>query len=547
MKLKKLKKIDARVLLCLFAALLITGVWAMTLVQLHKAKRTQLDNAQRDAHSLARLFDAHAARTIEAADQAVTYLRYRYNTVGTSLNIAQDLKMGINPGDFYNLFSIVDAQGNILLSSQAFKPMNLRDREHIKVHMEADSGALFISRPVLGRVSKKWSIQMTRRINYPDGTFKGVVVVSMDPQYFTRLYHDIDVGKHGAIALTGADGIIRVRRTGDSDSMGQNISTSALFKAMQANGRGGIQAKSIIDGRERIFAYEKLERYPLYVSVGVDTEEQLEPYYATRLQAFLLAIFTTIIILLFAAGIVVLVGRLMASREQAIASNLAKSRFFANMSHELRTPLNGILGFSELLTEELGASEQGGFAQSIHQCGMRLLALIESVLELSMLESGNTALSMQHENLREILHQAINRHRGGANAKQIALGFDIDPNLPEQITCDRVKLLRVLDSLLRNAVSFTDAGEIRLKVTTTQGSLLFQLTDSGRGVPAAHQQQIFDKFSQVDDAPTRTGNGAGLGLAIAAQLVALMGGQISLQSSPGEGSTFSFSLPLEQP
>ncbi|MGV8892463.1 MAG: ATP-binding protein [Burkholderiaceae bacterium] len=550
MPLKKLKKIDARVLLCVFAVLLIMGIWTMTLVQLSNAKQVQLDYAQRDARSLARLFDAHATRTIEAADQAVTYLRYRYNALGTSLDIARELKVGLNPGDLYNLFTIVDERADVILSTKPFNPINLKDREHIKVHMAADSGALFISKPVFGRVSKKWSIQMTRRINHTDGAFKGVVVVSVDPQYFTQLYYDIDVGKHGLIALTGTDGFIRVRRTGNSDAMGQDVSSSGLFKAMLTNGKGVIKTKSTIDGRERIFAYEKLAHYPLYVSVGIDVEDQLNAYYSTRSQAWLLASLTTIIILLFAGSIIVLVGRLISSREQAMAASQAKSRFLSNMSHELRTPLNGILGFSELLAEELGASEQGGFAQSIHQSGARLLALIDSVLELSRLESGNAVLSMQPENLREILHQAIGNHVEKAASKQIGFGLDVGLGVPAQITCDRAKLLRILDSLLCNAVRFTDTGEIRLKVATSQGGLLFQVTDTGRGVPMELQQHIFGKFSQSDEATTRAKDGAGLGLAIAEQLVMLMGGQISVQSSPGakgksSGSIFAFFLPIE--
>ena len=538
-----LKKIDARLLLCVFAAALVAGLWTLTLLQLRTSRQVIIDNTQRDVRSLARLFNEHANRTVESADQAVTYLRFRYNTLGTGLDIAQDLKVGLNPDSIYNLFSIVDEHGDVVLSSQPFKPMNLSDREHVKVHAGADNGELFISRPILGRVSKKWSIQMTRRVSYPDGRFKGVVVVSMDPQYFTRLYSDIDVGKYGVITLVGTDGVVRVRRVGDQVSMGMDVSASPFFKLMQKTNRGVTTAVSTIDGRERIQAYETLQHYPLLVTVGVDVEERLAPYYVDRHQSLLIAAMISAVITLFTASIIILVGRLMASREKAIAASLAKSRFLSNMSHELRTPLNGILGFSDVMVEELGSeSVHGGFAQSIHACGQRLLALVDATLELSALESGSIVLERQPENLAQLLQQAIARHQPVAAAKQVALDIVIDPATPATLVCDRTRLLCVLDKLLDNAVRHTDAGAIRVSARPTGSGLELVVSDSGCGVPAPLQDRIFERFSQADDSASRPSDGAGLGLAIARHLVTLMGGTLTLESLNGQGARFSVTL-----
>ncbi|NDP60121.1 MAG: two-component sensor histidine kinase [Oxalobacteraceae bacterium] len=538
-----LKKIDARILLCVFAAALVAGLWTLTLLQLRTTRQVILENTQRDVRSLARLFNEHANRTVESADQAVTYLRFRYNTLGTALDIAQDLKVGLNPDSIYNLFSIVDDNGDVVLSSQPFKPMNLSDREHVKVHAGADSGELFISRPVLGRVSKKWSIQMTRRINHPDGRFKGVVVVSMDPQYFTRLYNDIDVGKYGVITLVGTDGVVRVLRVGDQISMGMDVSTSPFFKLMQQTGRGVTTAISTIDGRERIQAYETLQHYPLIVTVGVDVEERLAPYYVDRNQSLLIAALISAVIALFTASIIILIGRLMASREKAIAASLAKSRFLSNMSHELRTPLNGILGFSEVMVEELGhESLHGGFAQAIHRSGVRLLALVDATLELSALESGTIVLALQPENLALLLQHAVAPYHAAAAAKQVALDIVIDPATPATLLCDRVRLLMVLDKLLDNAMRHTDAGTILVSARATDTGLELTVRDSGCGVPAHLQQQIFERFSQADDSAARSNEGAGLGLAIARHLVELMGGELTLKSFSGQGAQFSVTL-----
>ncbi|GAA4029434.1 sensor histidine kinase [Actimicrobium antarcticum] len=538
-----LKKIDIRIALCLFAALIIGGMWTSALVQLDDARKRDIEIAQRDARSLARLFDEHANRTIESADQAVTYLRFRYNAVGAALDIAQDLKVGLNPDDIYNLFAIVDDRGDIVLSSKAFKPTNLADREHVRVHMEADTGQLFISKPVLGRVSNKWAIQMTRRINHPDGSFKGVVVVSMDPQYFTQLYNDIDVGKFGAISLIGADGVVRVRRIGKEDAMGIDISGSPLFNAMTENGRGTITASSSIDGRQRIYAYEKLKDHPMFVSVGIDLEERLAPYYAQRTQTLVQASGVTLLILLFVAGMIVMLRRLIESREQAIAANLAKSRFLSNMSHELRTPLNGILGFSELLIDELGTAPTAALATSINQCGADLLRQVDSVLGLSALDADQVILDKRPENLRDLLQEAIRNHAGKALDKQMTLRIDVATDVADTIFCDRARLLSVLDKLLDNAIRFTSAGTINVSVTASQNEMQFSVSDSGCGVTIEHQAAIFGDFSQTDDSPARRNGGLGLGLAIARRLVELMGGKLALHSLPGKGSTFSFNLP----
>ncbi|MEB0133734.1 ATP-binding protein [Actimicrobium sp. CCC2.4] len=538
-----LKKIDARILLCVFAAVLVAGLWTITLLQLRTTRQVIIDNTQRDVRSLARLFNEHANRTVESADQAVTYLRFRYNTLGTGLDIAQDLKVGLNPDSIYNLFSIVDEHGDVVLSSQPFKPINLSDREHVKVHAGADSGELFISRPVLGRVSKKWSIQMTRRINYPDGRFKGVVVVSMDPQYFIRLYNDIDVGKYDVITLVGTDGVVRVRRVGDQVSMGMDVSASPFFQLMQKTGRGVTTAVSTIDGRERIQAYETLQHYPLVVTVGADIEERLAPYYVDRNQSLLIAAVISAVIALFTASIIILVGRLMASREKAIAASLAKSRFLSNMSHELRTPLNGILGFSEVMVEELGSqSLHGGFAQAIHGSGVRLLALVDATLELSALESGTIVLAPQPENLALLLQHATAPYLAAAAAKQLALDIEIDPATPATLVCDRVRLLMVLDKLLDNAMRHTDAGTILVSARPGGTGLELTVRDSGCGVPAHLQEQIFERFSQADDSAARSSEGAGLGLAIARHLVELMDGELTLKSFSGQGAQFSVTL-----
>ena len=539
------ERLDTRIVLSVFVALLLAGLWAVTLLQLDHARDRAIADAQRDARSMARVFDEHAIRTIEGADQAVTYLRGRYNALGDKLDIVTDLQQGLNPGPLYNLFSIVNERGDTVLTSKTFKPINLADREHFQVHVRGDSGELYISKPVLGRVSKKWSIQLTRRINHPDGSFKGVVVASMDPYYFTRLYDEVDLGKNSSIALIGTDGVMRARRVGSVNTIGQDVGDSELFAQMRGKTRGSFLQRSPIDGTLRYYAFEKLAHYPLYMLIGLDRDTVLADYASRREQALLMAAVTSALIVLSWAALVLLIGRLIDSRARAIAASEAKSRFLSNMSHELRTPLNGILGFSELLLEQLQQQPGlAGHAHAIRASGRQLLSLVEATMELSALEGGQLRLKSAPEPLSGVLAQALAPFRQRAADQGIALAWSATADTPSHIVCDRPRLVRLLAILLDNALHFTPAGRIDVRVARQDGQLRIAVCDTGVGIAQAHQASIFEKFSQADDAPSRAHGGAGLGLAIASHLAVLMGGSIMVVSAPGQGAVFSLCLPL---
>ncbi|ALU90853.1 two component sensor histidine kinase protein [Herbaspirillum rubrisubalbicans M1] len=540
-------RIDLRLALGLFSLLLICGLWLGALKELATSRQNNLEDARRDAQSLSRLFLEHAYRTIEAADQAAVYLRYRYGERGQNLDLATEIANGLVARNVYNLFSIVDSKGDVALSSKPFTPINLSDREHIQVHMHGGPDKLFISKPVLGRVSNKWSLQLTRRINHPDGSFGGVVVVSMDPQYFTSLYHQIDVGHHGVITLLGADGVVRVRRTGEMDAMGEQVSGGKVYAAMLAQGDGVVEAVSRIDGRERIYAFHKLRDYPLYASVGIDIEERLAPYYRERNRTLLLATLITLAVLLFNALLIWLAGSLVKSRQDAMQASHAKSRFLSNMSHEFRTPLNGVLGYSDALREELGESPLAQYATAIHDSGNRLLDLVNAILEVTELEDQRVAIQAEPENIRELISQAVARHYPDAQAKGLSLECRIGDEVPQVVVCDQRKVLRVLENLLGNAVRYTDSGRILVEVERSGSQLSVRIKDTGIGIPAGQLDTIFEKFTQADDSERRARDGAGLGLTIAQRLVTLMGGKLMLQSKQHQGSTFSFTLPLQEP
>jgi signal transduction histidine kinase/uncharacterized protein YdeI (YjbR/CyaY-like superfamily) len=234
------------------------------------------------------------------------------------------------------------------------------------------------------------------------------------------------------------------------------------------------------------------------------------------------------------------------SRQLEIA-NKHKSEFLANMSHELRTPLNAIIGFSEVLLERLFGElndKQDDYLKDIHSSGRHLLSLINDILDLSKVEAGRMELEASAFDLPTAIANAMTLIRERAQQHAIVLGVDADPQLGE-IVADERKLKQILVNLLSNAVKFTpDGGRIDVSARRDADSVVIAVHDTGIGIAAADQQAVFEEFRQVGHDYTNKQEGTGLGLALTRRFVELHGGRIWVDSEPGNGSTFTFTIPL---
>ncbi len=240
---------------------------------------------------------------------------------------------------------------------------------------------------------------------------------------------------------------------------------------------------------------------------------------------------------------------LQSAHDKALETARVKGEFVANVTHELRTPLNAVLGMMDLLSETRLNTSQLEYIDIAKSSGENLLELIEDILDFSKMESGNMDVHLKEVDIRDIAEEVIQLLSSQALSKKLNFGYDIEDSAAASlVSIDTTKVRQILINLLGNAIKFTDSGEVFLRIRYKRGThpeLEFEVRDTGIGIQEESQLSIFDAFTQADSSTTKAYTGTGLGLTICQQFIELMGGAISLHSVPGKGSTFTFSIPVE--
>jgi signal transduction histidine kinase len=563
------------------AAAIIVFTWSFVAITIRAEWHQAIEDARGNGGNLAVAFKDEMMHTLNGVNFAMDDLQRRIHADGDyldALNWGDTVKPAFSE---IRQLSIIGPDGKLVWSSlgPTPKPIDLSDREHFRVHVENAHAGLFIGKPVIGRVSKRATIQISRRLEKADGSFNGVMVASLAPEELTTLYQSIRFGRHGTLALIGLDDVIRARfseaHPDGLDGLGLSVKGDPRPGRIGPDEKGYYVRSSIVDHLTRLYSYQRVGAYPLVVSTGLDIEEALGEFRSHAGTTILLEILATLMVGGFFIYLMrdidrralremelarernrlreanAELERAIARREFAESASQAKSLFLANMSHELRTPLNAIIGFSQLIRDQLmgpiGTEQYAGYARDICGAGEHLLEMINSILDISKIEAGSMELRNEEVDLNEIVAASLATVRTQAERKRIRIATSFAEKLPH-VTADHLSLRQILINVLANAVKFTpEGGRVSVDLQSEpDGAILASIGDTGIGMSADEVMIALEPFRQVENALTKRHEGTGLGLPLAKRLVELHGGSLEIDSRKDIGTTVRIRLPAER-
>lgn len=535
-------------------AIVLALLWALIVAV--GVERAEMNRRHRSdlAQSTAKGFSEYVGLNMLMADHVLLHARELYARAGTIPPLA-NLTADLGPtSQFLLQVAAADVDGRVIASSLPLKPgLSIADRPHFIEFLNNPRDRLHVSVPVVGRVSKKMSLQLVRPLLGSGGEFRGVIVASIDPEKLQEYFGALAAfNDEGTVLIAGrTDGIVRTRLSRGGITWGESLRGDSSWDKLSQSHAGKFEVdrsnpSGLLQG---IVGFHQVGSYPLVI--GVTAKITHWPASEMALSVAIGIAFSVIQILYTRSRTrrireqELLIEQLTQGREREVEASRMKSRFIASISHELRTPLSAILGFSELVRDIPNHPDNARRADLIHSSGQHLHTLLNTLLDLAKIEAGRMEVDRAEVDLGKTVRTLADVHRVSANKKDLSMTFESGLSVSQTALADTdsTKFVQVLNNVLNNAVKFTNKGGVRVSVFVKEKVFVVQVEDSGCGIPVDRLSFIFDRFSTASTMGSAKESGTGLGLSLSRELIRLLGGSIEISSRPGQGTQVTVCLP----
>lgn len=581
------------------ASLLLSSLWIFIGIRSSEDKDLVLKQSIANLQNIAISFKEHSQATIRNSDEALRIIKFHYELKGSKdFNLLNEyFAKKVIDVSFFNQAGIINADGIYEFSNlENHKKIDLSDREHYRILKEDYPYDVYVSKPVLGRASKKWSIQLTKRLNKSDGTFNGVAVVSFDPTYFVDFHKQIELGPQGFTSLVGIDGFVRTLRVGEVSKIDGSFSKISLPELIKKNSSGYFISDAVYDNVRRIYAFEKLKNQPLAVIVGIEESLALSEYERLLRSYMVLGGLLSLLIVGFTAIAIVILQKSHAlnaklqksyddmknakQNELEMSQRLTQSeklaalgQLAAGVAHEINNPIgyvNSNLGTLRQyfgIFEKIIQSYETSAGSNDPENGPNALKktlnfeFIRQDIDSTLSESQEGIVRVKNivndlknfsrndsntEWIRFDLHKAIESTLNIVNYEikyraDVILEFGKIPlveGVPSQLN-------QVFLNLIMNAAQAQPPG-IRGKITIATGMLdekvWIEVRDNGVGIAKENLTKIFEPFFTTKE----LGVGTGLGLSLSYGIIQKHRGILTVSSELGFGTTFRIEIPVVQ-